>query len=211
MWALIITTVIGLADYLLLYEIFFSTGGDYQVALGTLEKHHTIASEYLPSFALVMGVGFLGLFVIGLFEARKLSPLISAIATACMILAHVLGLIFEYHICFVSFSWVYMLFYLFHLNMMMLSISTVQHNLNEQAALIKEEKIVFKLSWMNKLYPQMCEIARLRNFYFLMVFPVAMVLELILILCGQGPDGIVKAFTMTADWKFSTQVPPPPR
>lgn len=43
-----------------------------------------------------------------------------------------------------------------------------------------------------------------------MLFPVAGILEIVLILFGQGADGVVKAFTMTADWTFSTQVPPPP-
>lgn len=35
------------------------------------------------------------------------------------------------------------------------------------------------------------------------------ILEILLILFGQGADGFVKAFTMTADWTFSTQIPPP--
>jgi hypothetical protein len=47
-------------------------------------------------------------------------------------------------------------------------------------------------------------------FSFLLVFPVAAVLEIIFIICGQGADGFIKAFTMTADWTFSTQTPPPP-
>ena len=35
-------------------------------------------------------------------------------------------------------------------------------------------------------------------------------IEIILILFGQGAAGPVKMFTMTADWTFSQQIPPPP-
>ena len=36
-------------------------------------------------------------------------------------------------------------------------------------------------------------------------------LEVIFIIIGQGADGRVKAFTDTADWTFSKQIPPPPK
>ena len=42
------------------------------------------------------------------------------------------------------------------------------------------------------------------------MLPLAAVLEIVLILCGQGADGTVQAFTQTADWTFSQQLPPPP-
>ena len=48
------------------------------------------------------------------------------------------------------------------------------------------------------------------NLLLLSVFHIALVIDIVLILFGQGTDGHAKAFTMTADWIFSTQVPPPP-
>ncbi|MDE6776131.1 MAG: hypothetical protein K2J37_07565, partial [Ruminococcus sp.] len=42
-----------------------------------------------------------------------------------------------------------------------------------------------------------------------LIFPIAAVLEILSMIFGQGPDGFIKAFTMTADWTFSTQIPPP--
>ncbi len=47
-------------------------------------------------------------------------------------------------------------------------------------------------------------------FSFMMIFPIAAVLEILSLIFGQGADGFIKAFTMTADWTFSTQIPPPP-
>lgn len=42
------------------------------------------------------------------------------------------------------------------------------------------------------------------------MIPLLAVMLLILVLFGQRPDSIVKAFTETADWTFSQQIPPPP-
>ena len=48
------------------------------------------------------------------------------------------------------------------------------------------------------------------GFVFLSLIPALAVLAMILLLTGQGADALTKAFTMTADWTFSTQTPPPP-
>lgn len=45
---------------------------------------------------------------------------------------------------------------------------------------------------------------------FAALLPLAALIEIVLILFGQGADGCVKMFAMTADWTFSTQIPPPP-
>ena len=42
------------------------------------------------------------------------------------------------------------------------------------------------------------------------MIPLLAVLLVILVIFGQRPDSIVKAFTETADWTFSQQIPPPP-
>ena len=41
-------------------------------------------------------------------------------------------------------------------------------------------------------------------------FFIIAVFEILFILAGQGADAPIKAFTDTADWTFSQQIPPPP-
>ena len=40
---------------------------------------------------------------------------------------------------------------------------------------------------------------------------IVAIMEIIAVLIGQGLDAPIKAFTDTADWTFSQQIPPPPK
>lgn len=42
------------------------------------------------------------------------------------------------------------------------------------------------------------------------IIPITGLLVVICILLGQGPTGIIKAFTETSDWAYSTMISPPP-
>lgn len=42
------------------------------------------------------------------------------------------------------------------------------------------------------------------------LIPFTRVLVCLCILCGQGPFGIIRAFTNTSDWTYSTMISPPP-
>lgn len=208
--ALLLTMGVGLLDYTLLYHLLWNTAGDYSVVINTLQVHYSIASEYCLSFALPVILGFLGLLVLGLVSGEKLPPMVSAAAAACVVLGNVLGCIFAVQIWssdkFPGIFWLY----LFHFNMLVLSVTHIHKMMKEHIEIFHERKTVFRHGWMGKLYPFICSISRMRMFYFFILFPVAGVLEIILILFGQGPDGVAKAFTMTADWNFSRQIPPPP-
>ena len=43
----------------------------------------------------------------------------------------------------------------------------------------------------------------------LLMLPLLCVIVVILLLFGQKPDSVIRAFTETADWTLSTKVPPP--
>lgn len=208
--ALLLTVGVGLVDYGLLFSLIWNAAGDYHQQIYDIQVHNPIASDYCLSFALPIVLGFAGLLVLGLVPVRKLPPLISAIATAWVVLGNIVGGIFAVQI----WSWEDMpeilWLYVFHFNMLVLSATHVRWVMGEQAQMLGEGNGAFRHGWMLKLYPLISTVSRMRAFYFLMLFPVAGILEIILMLFGQGADGIVKAFTMTADWNFSTQVPPPP-
>lgn len=208
--ALLLTVGVGLVDYGLLFSLMWNTAGDYDRQIYNIQVHNPIASDYCLSFALPVVLGFAGLLVLGLAPVRKLSPLVSAIATAWVVLGNILGGIFAAQI----WSWEeipeILWLYLFHFNMLLLSATHIRWVMAGQVEILKEKNALFRHGWMVKLYPLISAVSHMRAFYFLMLFPVAGILEVILMLFGQGAGGVVKAFTMTADWNFSTQVPPPP-
>ena len=68
-----------------------------------------------------------------------------------------------------------------------------------------------KTKFTNLLYAQINNIYKYSGLIFLCLFVMIALLEVIFIIIGQGADGPVKAFTDTADWTFSKQIPPPPK
>ena len=68
-----------------------------------------------------------------------------------------------------------------------------------------------KTKFTNLLYAQINNIYKYSGLIFLCLFVMIALLEVIFIIIGQGADGRVKAFTDTADWTFSKQIPPPPK
>jgi len=207
---LLLTMGIGLLEYVFLYQLLWETAGDYDKQIYDIAIHYSIASDYCLSFALPIALGFLGLMVLGLIPADRLSPIVSAVATAWVVVGNIVGCVFAAQIWSGNRMPEVLWLYLYHFNMLVLSVTHVRKVLREQVEILNERNRVFRHGWMRKLYPLISGMSRMRAFYFLMLFPVAGILEILLILFGQGADGVVKAFTMTADWTFSTQVPPPP-
>lgn len=60
------------------------------------------------------------------------------------------------------------------------------------------------------LYGKIDRMSKYSTLIFICMFALIAVMEIIFIITGQGFDAFVKAFTDTADWTFSKQIPPPP-
>ena len=208
--ALILTIVIGLFDYFALYNLDFEPNGDYYTAVYPFQKHYAISSDYSLSFALPIILGFIGLIVLAFISAEKLTPIVAAASSVFVLIANVLGIFFAIQIFDKDEIITDLFLYLFHFNMLVLSVTHINIAMKEQVSLLNDKTTVLRHKWMIKLYPLINKISQMRMFFFLMIFPVAILLYILLIIFGQGPDGIVKAFTMTADWNFSKQIPPPP-
>ncbi len=204
------TLAVGFFDYIIYYSIEFDTAGDYYKVINTMQMHFSINSEYMLSFVIPCIVGITGLFIIGLCPAKYLPPLVSCFSIAAVIIGNVMNILFAVQIWENVELPMDLYYYVFHINVLLLSIFHIRRQIKEQLALIKMRNTQFRHKWIGKLYSFLDSAVNMSIFSFICVLPLAAVLELLLILLGQGPDGIVKAFTMTADWTFSTQIPPPP-
>lgn len=208
-----LTVCIGGFYYLLMMSLSFETAGEYYEAVYPDQYHYTISFEYLLSFILPCAVGVIGFFILSYSKPEKLPPLISAVSIAAVLIGNIMNLLYLIQVApetysedFFSAFWLY----LYHFNLLIISIRQIRRHICEQVKHIQERKTQFRYKCMEKLYQFLSKISGMSVFSFLLIFPLAAILEIILLLFGQGPDGFIKAFTMTADWTFSTQIPPPP-
>ena len=175
------------------------------------ELHEFLSHTYQLSVLLPIGIGGVGLFLLTFVSPKHLPPLISAAAIAAILLGDIMIFIVCVQmwnvICMDMWFWIA---YLYPCNLFLLSASCIRCHIQKQSELIRERNTQFRHKWVGKLYDYLKKASCFGTFSFLLIFPLAALLEFVLILCGQGANGVVKAFTQTADWTFSKQIPPPP-
>lgn len=205
----VVTLLIGGFYYLCLFDLTFETAGDWNEVINTVQHHNSISSEYLISLAIPYVLGILGILIINFVPVRKLSPIVSAIFIAGILLANVVQIVYAVQIS-KNVQDIEIMLYVYHLNILLLSASAIRFQIKGQLELIEERNISYENPGLNKLYQWLSSTEHMSIFVFICFFILIVVVDILLILLGQGADGPMKAFTMTADWTFSTQVPPPP-
>lgn len=207
----VFTLSVGYILYLFLLVIGFDLSGkDGTEVSYRYQLHNTIDSAHLFSFVLPCLVGLVGLLLLLLCRPDTLPPFAAAGAIAMVYLGNLMQILYVVQITKQVDSPVYLLLYLYHFNLLLLSIQGIRKHLRAQVEKMQNRQTKLRHKWVEKLYHFLENVSHMRLFTFALVVPLVAILEIILILFGQGPDGPVKAFTQTADWTFSTQIPPPP-
>lgn len=207
--ASIMTLSIGGFYYWALTDITFETAGEWHEVINTVQLHNSISSEYFLSVAIPYILGILAILVLDFVPVRRLSPVFSAFCVASILLANVVQIVYAIQIA-KNVSDIELMLYVYHFNILLLSASAIRHQIKGQLELIKERNITYDNPLLNQLYLWLSSTVHMSTFVFICLIILIVVVDILLILLGQGVDGPVKAFTMTADWTFSTQVPPPP-
>ncbi|MDO5156257.1 MAG: hypothetical protein Q4D51_09860 [Eubacteriales bacterium] len=214
---LVLSMGIGGVEYALLKDLTWECAGDYMEVIYNTQYHNTIDSTHLLSFILPLVVGIVGLLMIGLVSPKSMSPVVSCLAIASVLIGNIVFTIYGIQLLG-DLRWESIFsnamekgyLYLYHVDVFVLSAYHIREQIKKQVELIQERNTQFQFAWVNKLYQYMSTVVGMRAIAVLGIIPVLAILEIVLIVCGQGPDGMIKAFTMTADWTFSTQIPPPP-
>lgn len=205
-----LTIFVGGIFYLLLHALRFEEAGDWNVQINSMQIHNSISSEYGWFAGVIIVLGLAGYFILLSVDASKLPPLISVMSVAMLALLNVFQIVYAVQMAG-NIRGVDFLLYVYHANILILSASVIRKQIVQQVALAANRKAdgnrhkVFR--WISS---RMTSFSGYSLLVFICMFLVIAVFEIIFVLAGQGLDAPVKAFTDTADWTFSKQVPPPP-
>ena len=203
---LFVTIVYGLFCYQVFLASESITSIPWHESVDEYAMHQIISSEYFLSFIVPCAAGFAGLFVIAFFPAEKLSPLVAVLALAGICIGNVENILFALQISkkfwnlsdfrdFDSDGFVYMLPYLYHVNLLLLSVFHIRRQIRGQLALIEARRADAAYTWQKKLYGFLSRASKWYAAVFVAVLPLALVIDIVLILFGQGANGPAKAFT----------------
>ncbi len=204
-----LTVFIGGIFYFCLFTLQYEEAGEWYEQINRTQYHNSISSEY-GDIKLIVFLGFVAYFVLLYISADKLPPLISAFSISLLILLNVYQIAYAVQISknVDGMDW---LLYVYHANILLLSGRVIHRHMKEEAELFRN-----RLSSdgdhknLSRLYNIIDSLSKYSIFIFIVLFFVVALIEVMFVLMGQGLDAPVKAFTNTADWTFSQQIPPPP-
>jgi len=161
------------------------------------QKHALIWSGAYPTFFTVAALTLLALIIYSYRDANSLSPLANVFCISGILGGVVLLLVFDNQLQVASFHTFFLLIYSIYL--LWVRIKEWQQDRTE---ISYENRL---LRWLHQL------LNKSRNWPWLAVLvalPTLALVVLVLMLFGQQPDSMIKAWTNTADWAFSQKIPP---
>ena len=170
---------------------------DWSESLINSQKHALIWSGAYPTFFTLAALTLLALIIYSYRDANSLSPLANIFCISGILGGVVLLLVFDNQLQVASFHTFFLLIYSIHL--LWVRIKEWQEDRTE---ISYENRL---LQWLHQL------LNRSRNWPWLAVLvalPTLALVVLVLMLFGQQPDSMIKAWTNTADWAFSQKIPP---
>lgn len=170
---------------------------DWSEPLINSQKHALIWSGAYPTFFTFAALTLLALITYTYRDANSLSPLANIFCISGILGGVVLLLVFDNQLQVASFHTFFLLIY--SINLLWVRIKEWQEDRTE---IIYENRL---LQYFHQL------LNKSRNWPWLAVLlalPTLVLVVLILMLFGQQPDSMIKAWTDTADWAFSQKIPP---
>ena len=204
-----LTVFIGGIFYMLLFTLEYDQAGEWYEQVNTMQYHNSLSSEYGYAVWIVI-LGFVGYFVLLYARADRLPPLISAFSISFLILLNVFHLAFALQIS-KNVDDMGCLLYVYHANILILSSRAIHRHMKEVAEIFRNRLSLYgDQKKYSHIYNVINSLSKYSIFIFVVLFFVVAIAEVVFVLLGQGLDAPIKAFTDTADWTFSKQIPPPP-
>ena len=198
-------------EFLYLTEGKYVTGSDWSVQLKNLEMHTPIFSETAPTIIFIFVIGIAGYLYLRVRPLKKIPPLMAIISMSAMYLWVIEVLVFTVQVFKGDLSGdnlldVYLLVY--PVCIICIVARTVISKVHEwqeyemERAKIQSNPLLNfadKILSNSKLWP---------IYAIIFMFPLLGTIIGILLLFGQAPDSVIKAWTETADWTLSLKEAP---
>lgn len=183
-----ITLALGLL-YSVLYGIVFSgirMDADWNISIYVYERHTPVWTGAAVTVFVLAAVGIFGYMTLSLTPFGKMTPLAMTLAIASMYIGVGICIVWSIQIAMPGNIMFFPLIVL-PFNFVVMATKRIRYILTEQE--------------------QMETLHRFPVLGFLLMWPLLGLLICILVLFGQQPDAIIKAWTQTADWALSTKLP----
>lgn len=206
----------GFYEICYLWLIRDVTSADWQTQLSNSNKHTPIYSGSIVTFIVLLLLAFLGYEILQSIPLRKLPPLVTVLSISAMYLGLAALILFTVQI-FKPTDGLdgYWYLLLFPLCCVLLVVRLLLKKIREWNALVQNaeaEHFGTGKIYQNPMLHWCDSILRKAVWWpvlgLVLMFPLLGILIAILMLFGQAPDSVIKAFTETSDWNLSLRQAP---
>ncbi|MDE7425812.1 MAG: hypothetical protein K2N51_19300 [Lachnospiraceae bacterium] len=190
-----------------LFDIMLNS--EWSEQLYNSELHQPVWTNGVPVSIMLCVIGGLGYLILSCIKLEKMPPLIIVLAIAAMYLG-----MFECIVwCIQIFSLVsleYSILCLFPFNCIIIGIKTIRYKITEWNAMEEHNDNAYKTnSILGYFHKNLMHAAYWPIIAFILMWPLLGIVLCFLMLFGQKPDYLIKAWTETADWRLSQKTAPP--
>ena len=194
-------------------------GANWDAVLYNTQIHPPIYTHSALTIWILALVGFAGYLTVNFFVSlKKTPPLVPVLGMAAMYLGTVESIIWGiqvYPIDSTEYPFLDPYLLLLPLNCLIITARTVRHKIWEWEQLPHEgldqessNRENRRHSWLQVCNRLLKQSGRWPFAAFLLMWPLLGILIALLLLAGQRPDAVIKAFTETAQWNLSQRVAP---
>ena len=198
-------------EFLYLTEGKYVTGSDWSVQLKNLEIHTPIFSKAAPTIIFIFVIGIAGYLYLRVRPLKKIPPLMAIISMSAMYLWVIEVLVFTVQVFKGDLSGdnlldVYLLVY--PVCIICIVARTVISKVHEWQE-YEMERAKIQSNLLLNFADKILSNSKLWPIYAIVfMFPLLGIIIGILLLFGQAPDSVIKAWTETADWTLSLKEAP---
>ena len=206
--------ILGPIFTILLFAIWDAKDYNKALEIPLDQKWHTpIASWHMPTIIALSILGIIGYIVLRKFKL-KASPLVIVVCISCMLIGSLIGAVWMIQLSphifeegkNISFEVLY--FYIFPINYIVCCFTLVKEVVKDY--IVEEHTKQYKSPILNKCFLLLRNSRNWPIISIILMLPILGMTLLILILFGQQPNAVIKAFTETSDWLLSQKISPQP-
>ncbi len=198
----VVAMVIGAAFSFLCMSLTNIVFYDWNLQLYNNEMHTPIATKSFLTMGIIALVAALGYIILRFFPLAKLPPLFAVFCISALYFGIVECILWCVQI-FNASDTNMLLLCLFPFNCVLIAIRTIKNVVHQQTS--ERENVSHKLRHIVILLNNTSNWPWIA---FLTMIPLLGIIVAVLLLFGQEPDSLIKAWTQTADWNMSQKVAP---
>lgn len=195
----VIAMCIGILYIFLYAELSDIVFVNWNVQLYNSERHSMISPDEFLTIGTILLIAFIGYILIRFISADKQSPIVSVIGISAIYLGIGICLLW----CIQTISDFFLV--LLPANCIIIFAKTIYILVYQKNTLLQNGITMTKYK---KLSSILNKATNLPWMALILVIPLFGIIIAILLLFGQEPDSIIKAWTETADWTMSQKTPP---